>query len=144
MTAEPPPIGYSGAPEPRTPDSSGQDVPAAPATPMEQPGAHSSTPDTAEIAPTDQPTSQPAAEPVCGVPRDQARAAKASLGQDLSDDPEFRGVGLSREDDGSYVLVVNVSSTEALTRVPGLVEGTPVRTRVTGEIHILPEQPGPG
>lgn len=139
MTAEPPTIRHAGTPEPPTTDFPDVQSDAAPHT--DQPNADSpdeDSPDAASAAST----ARVADEPGCGVPRDQARAAKNTLGRDLADDPGFRGVGLSREDDGGYVLVVNVSTTEALTRVPGLVEGTPVRTRVTGQIHTFREQPG--
>lgn len=74
-----------------------------------------------------------------GVAREQAREAKVALGATLADEPGVRGLGLRRTDDGGWVVVVNVTGTEAGSRIPSRVGATPVLTRVTGPIRATGE-----
>jgi hypothetical protein len=65
-----------------------------------------------------------------------ARAAKSSLAERLSSDPDVVGVGLARRA-GSYVVKVDLADESAVGRVPGHVDGVLVVTEVIGTVRPL-------
>jgi hypothetical protein len=68
--------------------------------------------------------------------RAAARAAKTSLGRQLSAEPGVVGIGLARRDSG-YVVKVDVADADAAGRVPGDVDGVRVVTEVVGVVRPL-------
>jgi hypothetical protein len=69
--------------------------------------------------------------------RPTARAAKAVLAARLSDVPGVTGIGLARRD-ADYVVQVDLVDPGAGRRVPGVVDGVAVVTRVVGTVRSLP------
>jgi hypothetical protein len=65
-----------------------------------------------------------------------ARAAKSTLAELLSADPDVVGVGLARRA-GAYVVKVALADEGATGRVPGDVDGVPVVTEVIGTVRPL-------
>ena len=65
-----------------------------------------------------------------------ARAAKSTLAERLSSDPDVVGVGLARRA-GSYVVKVDLADEGAVGRVPGIVDGVRVVTEVIGTVRPL-------
>ena len=71
------------------------------------------------------------------VSLDQAQAAKETLKKRLGRPSWLRGIGISRNERGDYVVKVNVAVESADIRetVPRLVEGVEVQIDVVGDIH---------
>jgi hypothetical protein len=71
-----------------------------------------------------------------GVPSERAlaRAAKSTLAERLSTDPDVVGIGLARRS-GAYVVKVDLADAGAVRRVPGDVDGVRVVTEVIGAVR---------
>ncbi|MCW2583913.1 MAG: hypothetical protein JWQ53_2703 [Klenkia sp.] len=68
--------------------------------------------------------------------RTAASAAKTALAARLAADPGVVGVGVARRA-SQYVVRVDLVDGDAGGAVPGVVDGVPVVTRVTGRVRAL-------
>ena len=66
----------------------------------------------------------------------RARAAKRILLDKIRNHPQLRGVGITRLDDGSYAIKVNLAELADL-EVPDDVDGVPVIVNVVGRVEAL-------